>query len=281
MRGVAQPAEGVRVEHGRADPADHVAAERLLLVEHRADRRRASRWRGRAASRRPSSCRGRRRSRSAARWCRRRSTSTRTSSTITAVTVKSLSRRAFGRLRRACRSTRSSRSSICASSRSRSGAWSASVGSVSVTHRFWTAGRRMTCRPTPTVAALGRVSSGGTSTRRSRLAGPGRPAASPAAAARWRTPAGRAGPPGRRPRRRGPCTCGTCRGRRRWSRSRSRSTPRRRRRVTPGGTRTSRSAARFFCSSSLGTNAIRTRPTPSGAAGAGGVGCSPSRPSRR
>ena len=37
-RGLLQPAEGGRVEHGRADPRDHVAAERLLLVEHRGHR---------------------------------------------------------------------------------------------------------------------------------------------------------------------------------------------------------------------------------------------------
>ena len=48
--------------------------------------------------------------------------------------------------------------------------WSASVGSSSTTWRFWMAGRRITCRPTPTVAALGRVSSGGTSTVRSVVA---------------------------------------------------------------------------------------------------------------
>ena len=50
---------------------------------------------------------------------------------------------------------------MAASSRSRSVVWSSRVGSVSSTYRFWTAGRRITCRPTPTVAALGRVVSGG------------------------------------------------------------------------------------------------------------------------
>jgi hypothetical protein len=48
--------------------------------------------------------------------------------------------------------------------------WSTSVGSSSSTYRFCSAGRRITCRPTPTVAALGRVVSGGTSTFRSRVA---------------------------------------------------------------------------------------------------------------
>ena len=64
-------------------------------------------------------------------------------------------------------------------SRARSVRWSARVGSSSSTYRFCTAGRRITCRPTPTVAALGRVVSGGTSTVE--VAGrraPGRPAAS-------------------------------------------------------------------------------------------------------
>jgi hypothetical protein len=31
-------------------------------------------------------------------------------------------------------------------------------------YRFWTAGRKITCRPTPTVAAFGRVVNAGTST---------------------------------------------------------------------------------------------------------------------
>ena len=37
-RGLLQPAQRRRVEHRRADPRDHVAAERLLLVEHRGHR---------------------------------------------------------------------------------------------------------------------------------------------------------------------------------------------------------------------------------------------------
>ncbi len=62
------------------------------------------------------------------------------------------------------------RSSMASRSRRRSVRWSARVGSVSSTYRFWTAGRRMTWRPTPTVEALGRVTSGGTSSPRSRVA---------------------------------------------------------------------------------------------------------------
>ena len=42
VRGVAQPAEGGRVHHRRADPGDHVAAEGLLLVEHRGHRDRGA-----------------------------------------------------------------------------------------------------------------------------------------------------------------------------------------------------------------------------------------------
>ncbi len=55
-------------------------------------------------------------------------------------------------------------------SRARSVRWSDRVGSASSTYRFCTAGRRITWRPTPTVAALGRVVSGGTSTLRSWVA---------------------------------------------------------------------------------------------------------------
>ena len=100
------------------------------------------------------------------------STSTSTSSTITAVTTRSPAppskeRSARARSRIAGSSTRSSRSGSASRRRSTSVRWSASVGSGSVTQRFCTAGRRMTCRPTPTVAAFGRVTSGGTSTRRS------------------------------------------------------------------------------------------------------------------
>ena len=63
-----------------------------------------------------------------------------------------------------------SRSSIASMSRATSVRWSTSVGSSSSTYRFCSAGRRITWRPTPTVAALGRVVSGGTSTFRSRVA---------------------------------------------------------------------------------------------------------------
>ena len=66
-------------------------------------------------------------------------------------------------------------------SRTRSVRWSASVGSSSSTYRFCTAGRRITCRPTPTVAALGRVVSGGTSTARSRVACTRQPSRQPSA----------------------------------------------------------------------------------------------------
>ncbi len=43
MRAVAQPPERVRVHHRRGDPRDHVGAERLLLVQHRAHRGRLAR----------------------------------------------------------------------------------------------------------------------------------------------------------------------------------------------------------------------------------------------
>jgi hypothetical protein len=74
------------------------------------------------------------------------------------------------RVRSTASSARGSRSSSCASTRSTSVAWSARFGSVSSRYRFCTAGRKMTCRPTPTVAAFGRVVSGGTSTWVSRVA---------------------------------------------------------------------------------------------------------------
>src|SRR5215469_10888639 len=48
--------------------------------------------------------------------------------------------------------------------------WSDSDGSASSRYLFCTAGRKMTCLPTPTVAALGLVDSGGTMTSRSELA---------------------------------------------------------------------------------------------------------------
>src|SRR3954453_17051788 len=89
------------------------------------------------------------------------STSISASSTTTAVTLKSAARSTPGSLRSTCRSGCGSRSSIAASSRSRSVCWSSSVGSTSSTYRFWMAGRRITWRPTPTVAALGRGGGGG------------------------------------------------------------------------------------------------------------------------
>ena len=98
------------------------------------------------------------------------STSTSAVSTMTAVTLKSAWRSTVGSRRRACRSAVSSRSSIAASSRSRSVCWSWSEGSASSTYRFWIAGRRITWRPTPTVAALGRVVRAGTVTPRSPVA---------------------------------------------------------------------------------------------------------------
>ena len=61
-RRVASRPERVRVHHGRADPGDDVAAERLLLVQPRARPPPACRSSGRAGSRRRWWCRGRRRS---------------------------------------------------------------------------------------------------------------------------------------------------------------------------------------------------------------------------
>ena len=62
------------------------------------------------------------------------------------------------------------RSVISSRTRLESGRWSASVGSIIVMCRLTTDGRRMTCLPTPTVAAFGRVVSGGTWMRRSQVA---------------------------------------------------------------------------------------------------------------
>ena len=98
------------------------------------------------------------------------STSISASSTTTAVTLKSASRSTFGSRRSTGRSMVSSRSSMASVRRATSVRWSWRVGSASSTYRFCTAGRRITCRPTPTVAALGRVVSGGTSTLRSWVA---------------------------------------------------------------------------------------------------------------
>ena len=98
------------------------------------------------------------------------STSISASSTITAVTLKSAWRSTRGSVRSTATSTVSSRSSMASSTRTTSVRWSDSVGSTSSTYRFCSAGRRITCRPTPTVAALGCVVRGGTSTPRSRVA---------------------------------------------------------------------------------------------------------------
>ena len=92
------------------------------------------------------------------------STSMSRSSTTTAVTRKSDCRRTGGSRRSTPASARSSRSSTASWSRSKSVRWSCSAGSSSSTYRFCSTGWRITCRPTPTVAALGRVTSGGTST---------------------------------------------------------------------------------------------------------------------
>ena len=99
------------------------------------------------------------------------STSISSSSAITAVTFQS----ALRSTRPSVRSTGSpacgSRSSSASWSRSKSERWSSIVGSASTRWRFWTAGRRITWRPTPTSAAFGRVCSGGTSITRSPRAG--------------------------------------------------------------------------------------------------------------
>ena len=95
------------------------------------------------------------------------STSISRSSTTTAVTRKPDSRRMRGSRRSTPGSARSSRSSTASCSRRKSLRWSSSVGSSSSTYRFCSAGWRITWRPTPTVAAFGRVTSGGTSIRRS------------------------------------------------------------------------------------------------------------------
>src|SRR5579862_6430953 len=98
------------------------------------------------------------------------STSVSTSSTRTAVTFQSASRSVRPSPRTTSMGTRGSTSSIAPSTRSRSDVWSSSVGSVSSRYRFCTAGRRITCRPTPASAAFGRVWSGGTSIVRSSCA---------------------------------------------------------------------------------------------------------------
>ncbi len=143
----------------------------------------------------------------------------------------------------------------------------------------------MTCRPTPTVAAFGRVISGGTSTRRSRWAvgEAGQPPALPELV-------GREGPrvePGDRDLALDDpdlaLAAGAVAAARRVDRDAVPAT-RRRTRVTPGGTRTSRSAARFFCSTLAReegdphpAHAVRCRLGRRRGRG----GRSPSRPSRR
>ena len=71
VRELGEPAERIRVEHGGADPGDDVAAEGLLLVEHRGDRRRGAGRRVEQRGDHRRGARGRRRSRSAAPSCHR------------------------------------------------------------------------------------------------------------------------------------------------------------------------------------------------------------------
>ena len=104
VRGRGQPAERVGVHHRRADPGDHVAAERLLRVEHRAHRDRRAGGRGRAASRRRWWCRGRRRWRTAGPSCRRARRRSAPRRRSTAVTLKSAARSTVGSRRSTCRS---------------------------------------------------------------------------------------------------------------------------------------------------------------------------------
>ena len=143
--------------HRGADAGDHVAAEGLLLVEHRRDGGRRARSRCPAAWRPRSSYRGRRRSRTGAAVVSPASTSMSTSSTTTAVILKSLARAIAGQASQGVQVDAQLQVVEAASSRARSVVWSCRVGSLSSTYRFWIAGRRITCRPTPTVAALGRV----------------------------------------------------------------------------------------------------------------------------
>ena len=91
------------------------------------------------------------------------STSISTSSATTAVTFQFALRSTRPSVRRTGSSARGSRSSSASWRRSKSERWSSIVGSESTRWRFCTAGRRITWRPTPTSAALGRVCSGGTS----------------------------------------------------------------------------------------------------------------------
>ena len=171
LRALLERVERALVHHRRRDARDHVGAERLLAVEHRAHRGRRARSRGRAASRRPSSCRGRTRSRSGARSCRRARRRSARRRTTTAVTFQFALRSTRPSVRSTGSSARGSRSSSASCRRSKSERWSSIVGSVSTRWRFCTAGRRITWRPTPTSAAFGRVCSGGTSITSSPRAG--------------------------------------------------------------------------------------------------------------
>ena len=166
-----QPAERVGVHHGGADPGDHVAAEGLLLVEHRRDRDRACRSRGRAAWPPRWWCRGRRPRRTAPSVVSPGSTSISVlvddhGGDLEVGLAQHLRQPAqHGEVAGAARGRRSRRAAgpgRCAGRR----------GSARRARR--TASARPAAGspagPTPTVAALGRVVSGGTSTARSRVA---------------------------------------------------------------------------------------------------------------
>ena len=226
---VAQRGKRLRVHHRGRDAGDHVGAVRLLAVEHRAHGRRLAAL---EVEQRRDDGRGaeveRDREPPVGRVARlevdqllvaddRGDVEVRRRAAITP-SVRSSSSDACG-----------SRSSIASSTRWRSERWSSSVGSSSTRWRFCTDGRRITWRPTPASAALGRVCSGGTSTTRSSRA-PRAAGEPPAVAQLVGAERARVDRPDRHVARRrsAPCTSCTSRDRRTSSRSRSRSSSRRR-----------------------------------------------------
>ena len=166
-----QPVERLGVHHRRADPGDHVAAERLLLVEHRAhrDRRAGGQVEQRRDDGRGAEVEGDRVA--AARSCRRARRRSAPRRRSTAVTLKSAARSTVGSRRSTCRSTRAARGRRSRRAAAR-GRCAGPPASARPARRSASAppgagspgGRRRPC------AALGRVVSGGTSTARSCVA---------------------------------------------------------------------------------------------------------------
>ena len=229
--GLLQPAEGVLVHHRGADPGDHVAAERLLLVEHRGRPRAGCRCRRRAASRPRWWCRGRRRSRSGRPVVSPGSTSTRASSTTTAVTLKSASRSTVGE---PAQHVQVGGQLEVVDGVGQPDQVGALVGERGLLELDVPLLQRRPQDHLPADADGGGLGAGGQ--RRhldGEVAGGLHQAAEPPAVGDLLAGERADVVPGDRAPRRprpGPCTCGRCRGRRRWSRSRCRSTTRRRRR---------------------------------------------------